>query len=95
MDFSFYQIVFIFDAGRRLIQLSYIGSRNSPKLGYCPQAPIRIPPWRQHLTITHNTNTNININNTNTNTNTNEYQHQNGRKAQIPIPLSLTSNHTS
>ena len=90
MDFSFYQIVFIFDVGGRLIQLSYIGSRNSPKLGYCPQAPIRIPPWRQHLTITHNTNTNININNTN---NTNEYQHQNGRKGQIP--LSLTSNHTS
>ena len=44
MDFSFYQIVFIFDVGGRLIQLSYIGSRNSPKLGYCPQAPIRIPP---------------------------------------------------
>ena len=79
MDFSFYQIVFIFDAGGRLIQLSYIGSRNSPKLGYCPQAPIRIPPWRQHLTITHNTNTNINTNNTNnTNTNTNINNTNNG-----------------
>ena len=27
-----------------LIELSYIGGGNSPKLGYCPQAPIRIPP---------------------------------------------------
>ena len=27
-----------------LIELSYIGGGKSPKLGYCPQAPIRIPP---------------------------------------------------
>ena len=27
-----------------LIKLSYIGSGKLPKLGYCPQAPIRIPP---------------------------------------------------